>query len=69
MTYVITERIAPNNPEDTDPKAQATCRHSGVFDLRDTNNSNVITCTHNNLKVLRKVQARSNTRRVLDAIL
>lgn len=59
--YVVTERLDGNNPTNSDPKAQAFKRHSGVFDIRDSQSGNVICGTHSDLTKARKVQARWNS--------
>ena len=68
--YQITERALSNAPSlnepCTDPVAQATRQHSGVYDLRDTRHGNVICATSVNLPALRRLQAKLNTSRWLD---
>lgn len=59
--YTVTERLDGNNPTNDDPKAQAFKRHSGVFDIRDSQSANVICGTIADLAKARKIQARWNS--------
>jgi hypothetical protein len=66
--YIITERLTELRPTYDDPLAQAIKRHSGFYDLRDGNQEGLIVISSNSIKMLRKLQATYNTRRILEAI-
>ena len=66
--YAMTERLDPDMPDPFDPLAQAMVKYSGVFDLRDKRNGNVIVASGRNALAMRKMQAKLNTRVVLDGL-
>lgn len=59
--YIVTERLVGDSPSADDPLAQAFKRHSGMYDIRDSQSGNVICGSTSDLKAARKCQARWNS--------
>ena len=65
--FILTERLDKEEPGSKDPLAQAMPKHSNVFDMRDADDNNkVLMHGWYNLKWMRYLQAKWNTREALD---